>query len=223
MLDTDDTASEFEKINEDTKIFMNLRRLRDIKRCNNFPSLNSEDVAQHSYYATMLALILAKEHEYYVASHDQSEFAQVDVNEVMMKAICHDLEEAFIGDIPKNIKDDPDVKKEVMKATKKKMDEIYSRAATTRSLKQYNEDCKKNLEGQFVDVADLLELGIYCWEEISLGNSAMKSLLQKCIGLIYQMPISLVLKKTSDFFNSTMRMLNSKVLVENASVLYNID
>ena len=96
----------------DLKIFMNYRRLKDIKRCNNFPVVNQEDVAQHSFYVTLLAMALADEYNTWAGDinmgyhpfdvEHQYMIAKTEI--VIRKALTHDLEESFTSDIPWNIK-----------------------------------------------------------------------------------------------------------------------
>ena len=80
-------------------IFMNIRRLRHIKRCNNFPTLNPTDVAQHSYFTTMLAMLFVDE-----LVENSEEKVPIDKETVLRKCLLHDFEEAFTSDIPYPVK-----------------------------------------------------------------------------------------------------------------------
>ena len=72
----------------DLKIFMNLRRLKDIKRCNNFPVVNQEDVAQHSFYVTLLAMFIANEYNAW-AFENNMKYHPLDADNTYMCAYIY--------------------------------------------------------------------------------------------------------------------------------------
>lgn len=212
-----------EPFEKDFKIFMNYRRLKDIKRCNNFPVINQEDVAQHSFYTTMLAMILADEYNTWAVDHNkyplQYKYPIAKTETVIRKALTHDLEEAFTSDIPWNIKHmNGEVCEVVIKAINERIDQVYENCQTMELYHEMGTKCKEGLEGQFVEIADMLELGIYCWEEVSKGNQFLQSMVDKCVRLLQGYE---TLLKASPLFKSLMDLLTSKYPV--AETLLDID
>ena len=207
-----------ETYSKDLKMFMNYRRMKHIKRCNTFPVVNSIDVAQHSYYVTMLAMAISDEYNTWVDEFNlefhpldfDNTYELVNTEKVLRKALLHDTEEAITSDIPWNIKHmNDEINFALTKAIDERIDEAYRNTVTMELYHQIGKTCKDELEGQIVSVADTLELAIYCWEEIAMGNHYLKPMLDKCLGLIDNYTISSVLKKSSPLFISIRDMLET--------------
>ena len=203
---------------KDLKIFMNYRRMKEIKRCNNFPVINQEDVAQHSFYTTLLAMTLADEYNTWAADANfgyhpfdvEHQQPVVNTEVVVRKALLHDLEESFTSDIPWNIKHmTPEVHETLTKAIEQKINSIYEGSQTMEMYHEINRKCKDGFEGEFVNLADMLELGIYCWEEYIKGNHYLKSMLDKCIYLIKSYKLCSTLEEASPMFQKIMNLLQS--------------
>lgn len=162
------------------RILLNLRRLRHIRRCNNFPTICDEDVAQHSLYVTMLAVCLADDYNQHVTDGNT-----VDIDLVARKALCHDLEESFTSDIPWNVKHGTtEVNEAISRFTKSLMTSITERSdGMVRRMLNCNSTAKEGLEGAFVDIADSLELCIYAWGEACMGNTAMSNMMSKALNI----------------------------------------
>ena len=206
---------------QDVKIFMNYRRLKDIRRCNNFPTISTEDVAQHSYYVSLLALTLAIEYNDWAARVNmkfhpydyENKVALVDVDKVLRMAISHDLEEAFTSDIPWNIKHySEELNAAINSSVQARMESVYSGSRVMRLFHKWNQDCKKGLEGQFVDLADMLELAVYSYEECAKGNTYMEPMLYKSIGLIEEMSIYPQLSTASPMLSGIIAHIKSPIL-----------
>lgn len=205
---------------KDLKMFCNYRRLQHIKRCNNFPVINREDVAQHSYYVTLLAMIIADEYNNHAADNNMSyhpydvehHIQIVKVEEIMRKALLHDTEESITSDIPWNVKNaDEETHHVIEQAIKRKIDSAYE--GTTDIMQCYNEigsKCKVGIEGQFVDIADMLELAMYCYEEVVMGNHYIKPLLDKCIRLVTENTLYNTLMEASPLFKSVVGLIECK-------------
>ena len=201
----------------DLKIFMNLRRLKDIKRCNNFPVVNQEDVAQHSFYVTLLAMFIANEYnawafennmKYHPLDADNT-YKVARVNVIIEQALAHDLEESFTSDIPWNIKHMKEVHTVLTEAINQRIDSIFENSKNMKLYRNMNKFCKHGFEGRFVELADMLELAIYCWEEKAKGNYFLQPMLDKCINLLQSMDEYGTMLKASSLFKSLMELIKS--------------
>ena len=204
--------------NLDLKMLINYRRMRSIRRCNTFPVINPVDVAQHSYYASLLAMAFADEYNTWVEEHnlgfhpldDENQYPLVNTETVLRKALLHDTEEAITSDIPWNIKHmSEEFHKTITEAINARIDKAYEGTTTMELYHKLGKECKDGFEGQFVDVADMVELGLYCYEETKMGNEALKPMLDKCIRLIRRFTANSVLEQSSPLFNSIMDMLTN--------------
>lgn len=168
----------YESNNQDLNVLMNLRRLRYIKRCNNFPTVISEDVAQHSYFVSILAMAIADE-------YNAIKGKVVSVEVVMRKALLHDSDEAYTSDIPWNIKHMSEEFHSYLTDTiTRRMNKVYSECTDTfQCYNQYSQTCKSGIEGVIVNLADNLELGMYCCEEYQMGNFYLKDMIVKAVQL----------------------------------------
>lgn len=210
----------------DLKMFMNYRRMRHIRRCNTFPVLNPIDVAQHSYYVTMLAMAISDEYNTYADEYNldfhpldfDNRLELLNTEVVLRKALCHDTEESITSDIPWNIKHmTPEVHQMLSEAINTKVDKAYEGTSTMEIYHKLGKECKDKLEGKIVDLADMTELAIYCWEEIAEGNNYMKSMLNKCLKLMDSYTQDTVIPVASHLFTSIREMLKTdpKVTAEN--------
>lgn len=53
-----------------------------------------------------------------------------------------------------------------------------------QEYKQIARTCKEGFEGLVLNIADMLELAIHCYEEYTLGNAWMETLLNKALFLV---------------------------------------
>ena len=201
----------------DLKMFMNYRRMRNIKRCNTFPTVNPIDVAQHSYYVTMLAMIFSDEYNTW-AEDSNLEYHPLDIENqlpllnteiVLRKALLHDTEESITSDIPWNIKHmDEETHKAIEKAINKRIDKAYEGTKTMELYHKLGAGCKEGFEGQVVDLADMTELALYCYEELAMGNNYMESMLDKCKKLLSNLEMNYTMRKASSLYRSIRNMLD---------------
>ena len=202
----------------DLNVLLNYRRMKNIKRCNNFPTLVQEDVAQHSFYVAMIAMALVDEYNTWADSIDFESSSRPLINSeiTIRKAMLHDIEESFTSDIPWNIKHSSEELHDLIaKAIEDKMHKVYAGASTMCIYQRLNKGCKQGLEGAIVEVADMLELAIYLYEEKAMGNSYIGELLTKAIKLIRAYPMFTTLVESSPLFNSIMNMIESNPSGEN--------
>lgn len=217
----------------DLEMVLNLRRMRHLRRCNTLPTISDEDVAQHSYFVAMLAISIGDEYNTYATEHnvgyhpldDENQMDELKMEVVLRKALCHDIEETFVSDIPWNIKHmDDETHTMFEKAVRQHMDEVFKGTGTLQIQREMNTTCKDGLEGELVNVADMMELAIYCWEEYSQGNKSMRRMLDKAVRLIKSYDFSAVLLKSSPLFKAIMNLLeNPSAAGTVAEYIYHID
>ena len=202
-------------MNKDLKIFLNFRRLRFIKRCNNFPTVNPEDVAQHSFYTVLLSMSIADEYNTWVDEnfdyYDYEAPNTLDSEKVIRKALLHDVEESFTSDIPWNIKHhSKEVHKAIAEAIENKMEKVYEDSKTAQLWKSINLSSKDGAEGALVDLCDMLELALFCFEEKQKGNMYMNGLLKKALVCLKNHKLYEIMLKASPLFNSCIGMLHTE-------------
>lgn len=176
---------------KDLSIFVNYRRLKEIKRCNNFPVISQEDVAQHSFYVTLLAMMLADQYNEWARSVKvdsptlKVEFVLVNTEDVLRKALMHDLEESFTSDLPWNIKHmNEEAHEAISRIINQRLEAAYANSQSLAKYRCYSAHCKEGFAGSFVRIADMLELGLFCWEEVAKGNMFLKPMIGKCVSII---------------------------------------
>ena len=204
----------------DLLMMLNYRRLENIRRCNNLPTINTVTVAQHSYYTALLAVTLASDYNDWATKnnlkHHPLDFDNlvptINGDKAMKKALFHDLEEAFTSDIPWNVKHHDKKSHEVItECIQAKLAKIYDGCSPViKEHKQFIETCKDNtIEGQLVDLVDSLECAWYCYQEVSMGNKYLGNMLRKCLLLIKDMPLYAKLYTASPIFKSMMKLFGN--------------
>ena len=145
------------------------RRLAQIKRYHATPLHQNETVAEHSFYVAIIARALCS------IVPDK----KINILQVVEKALIHDMEEMFTGDIIQPYKYyDQKLKKLINRINdtmvKKAFEGLPPKLAAhfTDLWSTYHQD--KKIEDKIVKIADKLSLVAYCLEQIQLGNKFMK-------------------------------------------------
>lgn len=206
---------------DNVKVLENYRRLKNIRRCNNFPTLQTEDVAQHSFYVTVLAMTLAEEYNAYAREHNlsvhpldvENVMDVVSVEDVMKKALFHDIEESFTSDIPFNVKHHSrELNLAMKKCVADILDKVYQGCSVTlHSQRNYNMTCKDYLEGKFVAIADLLEGAWYCYQELVMGNSYIVELFRNYLDEIFKVEGVSEISLACPTFNATINLFKDSL------------
>ena len=188
------------------EINLNYRRLMEINRCNNFQTIKKEDVAQHSFYVALYSTIIARE---YNDSAIEQGLPLFDIQVVMENALFHDIEETFVSDIPHNVKHhDEDTNVVVERAVSAIIGKMYY-GKFAKNFIDINKQAKEGFEGKLIDIVDMLELGLYCCEEVSKGNKLMRPLLNKAVNIIKARDLFDVLMEYSSTFEYMFIMISS--------------
>ena len=207
---------------KDVQIIANYRRLKNIRRCNNFPTITTEDVAEHTFYVSVIALTLAEEYNRYVNEHNkqyhpldvENLMEEVNVETVMKRALFHDMEECFTSDIPYNVKHyNKDLNNEFRYCVQDMLDRIYRgiNSPDIYSHLYYIEQCKQDKEGEFVALADLIEGAWYCFEEMEMGNQSIRGLFFNYMDEINNLECTKLLKLTCPTLEATLRLFSGKL------------
>lgn len=167
---------------ESNKLFMNYRRIRHIKRCNNFRVITPTDVAQHSYFTTMLATLFVDEFNMNKCTTDIRPIKLPNTEILLRKCLFHDLEEAFTSDIPYPVKHaSSEIHAHLEFGLNAMMQELIGKNNyVMKSWDSLRARCKDGVEGSIVAFCDMLELAIYCYEELCVGNTSFEVLLDNC-------------------------------------------
>ena len=155
-----------------SKFFAFIYRMKYISRWSLMRNTRTENVAEHSYYVSVLSHALA------VIARDV--FGKsVDPGRVAAAALYHDMPEILTGDLPTPIK--------YYGADIKHAYKEIEKEASTRLLSSLTNDMKPgisaaandddNLVKTLVKAADKLDAYIKCIEEISAGNNDFKTAL----------------------------------------------
>lgn len=201
------------------RVLNNYRRLRNVRRANNLPTLQTEDVAQHSFYVAILATALAEDYNHHVNQHNanyhpydmENTFDTVDVAEVTRRALFHDMEEAFTSDIPWNVKHHSEkTRLAIQQCVEAKLDAVFHNTdGPVRSHQSLILHAKDGLPGKFVNIADNLEGAWYCYDEVMMGNKYMLDLFLKYRQVINQDSFISILWAFSPLFVGIMEMFET--------------
>ena len=138
-----------------TDYYKTIYPLRYIIRYSNQVRITNESVAEHSFFVSALLLKLHEEYMF-------------DLGMALKYAICHDMPEVFVGDIPYNVKTNIPGSKEEIKRYELKM--AYDRLP----LYVYNSiialEEKETPEVLAVRLADAIQVVQYTSNEIDMGN-----------------------------------------------------
>jgi len=139
------------------------------------PHGRGENVAEHSYYVIFYCLLIAKDM--------QRDGYKIDIEKLLISATIHDLDEAVTGDIIRPVKySSPELKlklNEVANAYARfTLRKLESKDA--EELYDYWEKSKDptTLEGQILQMCDMLSVVAYCVERIWSGNKYMRTILR---------------------------------------------
>ena len=137
-------------------------KLKCLIRYNNRMKIETESVAEHSYYVTLFTNFIC------------DKVKDINRTKALQMALIHDIPEIYISDIPyPTRKMFPSIEEESNKAEleiiKEKLSDKY-----LEIFKEFND--KKTRESLVVELADILSVLIYANNEILLGNKTMKKI-----------------------------------------------
>jgi 5'-deoxynucleotidase YfbR-like HD superfamily hydrolase len=140
-------------------------RLRYIKRFSVSHVQHIENVAEHSYYAALYAMLIGRQ------------IPAVQIGLLLQKALIHDVDEAFSGDVIRMYHRDGGVLEAAVHARSKTMvskfcDAVSTDPSDSAKLEQMWDTAKDpgNLEGRILAYADFLSVLSYAAQEVDCGN-----------------------------------------------------
>lgn len=163
------------------------RRLAQIKRYHATPLHQNETVAEHSFYVAMIARA--------ICGVLAEKGIKVKTQEVLEKALVHDIEEMFSGDIIQPFKYSDSTLKELIdqlnvKSIEKAFEGLPPHLATHLKNLWQDYHAEAALEDKIVKISDRLSLIAYCLEQIRLGNRFMVEILDNGMKILSQYEFS---------------------------------
>lgn len=140
--------------------------LRSLIRYQNCPRLINESVAEHSFF---VAIYVLKLKTYY----------NFNLETALKMALVHDFPEAYISDIPHNIKkNNPNLAKTLEEIEINVTKERLSDEAADLLL-QFNNGTTP--EGLVCQLADIISVVLYAHDELSVGNKNFEIIAKKAL------------------------------------------
>lgn len=145
-------------------------RLRNVIRFNNCQRQHDESVAEHTFYVTFYAMVLADwfESEYHP-------IPSINHTQLLKMCILHDFEESISGDIPRNFKHfRPELRDQLHSAASTIFDRVVKHLQSSAMYKMFWRKQKDNtLEGLILGLADFMATVSYISLEVDRGNVAI--------------------------------------------------
>ena len=174
-------------------------RLSNSKRFANLKLDKEYSGAEHCFRVAILAMTLADDYQNRTGK-------KLNVEEILRKALLHDIEEAILGDIPTPVKNrSQDFKNEYKKLAEVVMtqDILPDSPMPELYLKLWKED-KDGESGEIIILADALEALSTAYYELKRGNMSLKKAFKNLRANIESEKIQTLMKKyplSIEFYN----------------------
>ena len=154
------------------------RQMSSVIRYSSIPHGRGENVAEHSYYVIFYCLLIAKDLE--------KDGYKIDYYKLLVSATIHDLDEAITGDIIRPVK----YSSKELRDQLEHVADVYCRHTLCKlddggaeELYNFWELAKdpSSIEGQILQICDMLSVIAYCIERIKSGNEYMKTILRGAV------------------------------------------
>lgn len=148
------------------KLWNIIYRLKIIKRWGTSFSIESESVAEHNYYVTMLAYILAD------IDKNLNNVKDIDMEKLLVKALYHDAFESYTAHIVSPIKHHNDF---ISYSTMQLKGDFNKRLLGLIPKECYDiisnlEDNENQNINKYIEIADTIEGYCYCAFQVHIGN-----------------------------------------------------
>jgi 5'-deoxynucleotidase YfbR-like HD superfamily hydrolase len=165
------------------------RRLNNLVRYNTRHRTTVENVASHSFYVTLYSLI--------IADMLMAKGQKLNVQQVLVRALIHDMEECVAGDVLKHVKDDEDMNRAYDKIANMSIDSVLSvlPEGLISMLKKEWENVKDDsIESWVVNIADNIGGIVYCHEQCTMGNKYFEHIYQDYISRLNRLVDNTILQ-----------------------------
>jgi len=145
----------------------NLTKLRYINRFSGFRVGHLESVAEHSFYTTLYAMV--------IAAWCIEDGTPIHQTALLRSALLHDAEEGITGDMPRPFKHgSPDLASVMDQAVQVSMHEAFSKLCPSSTHHSFFNDWhaakSDSNEGRILEFADFLSVLAYLSQEYGQGN-----------------------------------------------------
>lgn len=154
----------------------NVRKGGDIQRYHTTPMVKTQDVAQHSFNAALMAEWLVTSIKSKLSHVD---LIDIDTHKIVMHMLIHDVPEVAIGDVPGWVKaNSPDIKNAL---------DAEEVRWCHQHMPERHFNYMFNLTDEEVRVAKFIDLAECCYkliQDVKLGNSVRKDDVIKCLNVL---------------------------------------
>lgn len=143
-----------------------IRRLSDVKRFATRLLIRQENVAEHSYFVALNALVIGK--------YLKAKGVTVDFEDLLSRALLHDIDECVTGDLLHTLKaSNNKLKAEASKISQQVVLDLEDKLGI--QIYEYWLCAKaEDTEGQIIMIADSLATLSFILEEIKIGNNSVQ-------------------------------------------------
>jgi len=176
---------EIEEANEKAQRIFEMSEVLDalscLKRYALWEHLKEMNVAEHSFRVAVIAMTIADIYN----SDDNDD--KVNIETVLRMGLLHDFEESHNGDIPYPVKRSSDEAKEFFHKMEKDTIETKILKLNPGYKKYVGKDSVVDIERIIVDLADMFDIVLYTAREMRLGNTSVRSLMDRVVQYVEKM------------------------------------
>lgn len=175
------------------KIYSAVMNLSNIKRFGTSHLVQPYNVAEHSYRVCMMAMIMVDNY------NSENPNNPINVEEVMRKALLHDLEESKLSDIPTPAKKKGNLRQLLREVSvevleQDVLDENLSKRKMYLDLWKTDKDDES---GQVIEICDKLEALYVVVHELNKGNKELNEAYHNLRGWFNSLEAKVLLNKFS--------------------------
>jgi len=149
------------------EVFSVNRRLKNLARFNNISRINTETVAEHSYFVAFYTMLLA------------DKVYGINTELALKLALVHDIEETISGDLPHNVKEKyPEFLLNLEEMNDSIVKDIFSSNGEYLDLWREVRGLETK-EARLVHLCDIISVILYTKNEIEMGNTHMIHICEK--------------------------------------------
>jgi 5'-deoxynucleotidase YfbR-like HD superfamily hydrolase len=167
------------------QLVLTLSRLGDIKRFNALHTTREQSVAEHSWEVTMFAFMMLEEYNIGISGIDK---IQIPLQQVLLGALTHDVEELLLSDIPYYLREKLGSVEEVLNMLEKNGKEI-GELGKVIEMSEQQFSLMSETEMAIVKKADRFSGVLFSYKELRDGNCDIYDILVHYIKLYQAIPL----------------------------------